>query len=1082
MALGFSSPAFSQETAPAGEKTTAKVTRTAKSKVPTREIKGVVTDMATKAPIPGVHIQSLGNRRYAAMTNDKGEFTIKVPTFETTLYVYSDGFLSQKIAVDKNTTDLQVSIISDHFKTMFTDGTSITASVGSEFSHTTSRTVESDIAERLDGDVRTISRSGTPGYGYSMFIRGLHSLNADAQPLVVIDGIQQDMQYSRVSSHDGEFSDMLLNLNPADVASVQVLKNGTALYGAKGANGVILISTKRGYSQATRIEANVGVGFTLIPNLPDVMDAGEYRNYATEMLGTYPEISTFKGDFKFMSDDKSKFYYEDYHNNTDWTKEVYRTAMVQDYNINVQGGDNVGMYNLSLGFTSDQSNARDNSFNRLNVRFNNDIYILKDLVTRVDMSFTKTNRDVFDDGVLEDLNSAPISAPTFLSLVKSPFLNPYTFNNRTRLISETLSDADDFLTDLDPDLSLANPKAILVNGHDSNKNRTEVTHLNATFGPKFMFNRYLNLMETFSYTYDYNSQRYYRPVGGMPTFTIPNLGPVTSMSKAFSRKETSLVSDTRLDWERIYGPHSFHAYGGLRFLSFSYNENDPTGQYSSGGNDKTPSISNNMQYKLVTGFNDKWKSFTWYGNFDYNYANKYFAQVTLSLESNSRFGKKANGLGMFGVKWGVFPSIQLGWVMSSESWFPKTKAVNYLQVHTGYDMSGNDGISNYAARTSFNLVKYLYNSNGIQLNNIGNDKVKWENTGKFNVGLKSAFLNNRVAFDFDFFFDHTSNLLTLKTINNPVIGVNNYWSNGGSLDNTGFEATISAKPVVMKNFNIEVGGSVGHYTNKVKSLPNDTQLYLDGQKNAKGYLSSAYGVDNIATIIDKPVASFYGYKTKGVYASDAEAKSATPNGYMVMEDATGAKIPFKAGDVRFVDINGDGIIGEADRTIIGDPNPDIYGNIFATINWKHLTLSALFNYSVGNDVFNYERSILEGGSNFYNQTTSLNNRWRGEGQITDVPRIVYGDPMGNSRFSDRWIEDGSFLRLKTLNLTYKIPSSLTWLQGLSIWVEANNLFTITKYLGSDPEFSARNSVLYQGIDPGYMALGRTFTLGMKINL
>ena len=186
--------------------------------------------------------------------------------------------------------------------------------------------------------------------------------------------------------------------------------------------------------------------------------------------------------------------------------------------------------------------------------------------------------------------------------------------------------------------------------------------------------------------------------------------------------------------------------------------------------------------------------------------------------------------------------------------------------------------------------------------------------------------------------------------------------------------------------------------------------------------------------------------------------------------------------MHFVDINGDGEISEADKTIIGNPNPDIYGNIFASIMWKNFTLSLGFNYSLGNDVFNYSRSILEGGNNFYNQTTAMTNRWRQEGQQTDIPRISFDDAMGNSRFSDRWIEDGSYLRLKTLNLSYKVPVNSEWLQGLTIWAEASNLFTLTHYLGSDPEFSASNSVLYQGIDPGNIALSRAFTFGLKINL
>ena len=229
---------------------------------------------------------------------------------------------------------------------------------------------------------------------------------------------------------------------------------------------------------------------------------------------------------------------------------------------------------------------------------------------------------------------------------------------------------------------------------------------------------------------------------------------------------------------------------------------------------------------------------------------------------------------------------------------------------------------------------------------------------------------------------------------------------------------------------------------------------------------------------------FYGYKTEGVFATDAEAAAAGKGGYLYLTDATGAHQSFRAGDVHFTDLNGDGEISEKDKTIIGNPNPDIYGNIFATLTWKNLTLNVGFNYSLGNDIFNYQRSLLEGGFNFYNQTTAMTNRWRSEGQQTDMPRISFEDPMGNSRFSDRWIEDGSYLRLKTVNLTYKVPvpGTWTWLQGLAVWAEANNLFTLTRYLGNDPETSVANAVLYQGIDAGNIALGHTFTMGLRINL
>ncbi len=1052
---------------------------------PTMEVKGICIDAATKAPLAGIMVQALNNRNYTAMTEEDGKFVIKVPTFTTALYVHAPEYLSQHVGLGRPGTELQIELLSDKFRSMYDKTTHIGAMATATMPNTTSQTIETDVEGKLGADVRSISRSGGPGYGSAMFIRGLNSLTANAQPLIVIDGIIQDMQQTRTSLHYGDYTNLLLNINPEDIEKVTVLKNATAVYGAKGGNGVILIETKRGHSMATRIDANIGVGVTMVPRTPEVMNASQYRIYATEMLGTHPDINLYSEPetFRFLVDDPAKYYYSKFHNSTDWKDEVYHSALNQNYNINVQGGDNIGMYNLSLGYTDGQSTARENGFNRLNVRFNTDISIIDRLTTRFDMSYTKINRDVFDNGAPESLLTGTVSSPTFLALIKAPFLNPYTYNNVTRKLSSTLSEADDFLTVLDPDLSLGNPTALLENGSAINKNRSEMTHFNTVIAPRYEFSDALSLLGSFSYTLDRVSQRYYRPAGGMPTFLIDGIGRVQNMAMSMFSKEISVVGDLRLQWTKQLREHFLDAYGGVRFLSFAFDDNQPEGQYSSAGNDKTPNISTNMDFVDATGTDDAWRSLAWYANVDYNYRNRYFAQLSFAVEGCSRFGEDADGgFKLGGVTWGVFPSLQLGWVLSNEEWFPKSSTLNYLLVKAGYDISGNDDINNYAARTSFSVAKYLYRSTAAVLDNIGNNSITWEQTGKMNLGLKAWLLNNRLGIDFDYYMNHTKNLLTLKSFNNPVAGINSYWSNGGSLDNTGFEVTLTAKPVAARNLNVEVGVSAGHYTNKVKTLPNDSRIYLNGQLSAQGYTSSLYGTDNIATIVGEPVGVFYGYKTKGVLATDQEAASAGKGGYLYLVDETGAHQPFKAGDMQFVDINGDGEIGLADKTIIGNPNPDLYGNIFANVNWKNFTLHVGFNYSWGNDIYNYQRSLLEAGSNFYNQTTAMTNRWRTEGQRTDIPRISYGDPMGNSRFSDRWIEDGSYLRLKTVNLTYKVPVNLSWLQGLSIWAEANNLFTLTRYLGNDPETSVNNAVLYQGIDAGNVALGRTLTLGLKINL
>ena len=1049
--------------------------REVKDNFATTMLHGVVVDQVSKKPLAGIQLKVLGYDRYSAMTGADGKFTIKVPEFATTLFVHSPSFMSQQVAINAKDTEkeIQVLMMQEKFRPMYGEGTTYTAQAGFD-ADAKDVTIESDIENILGADVRTVTRSAAPGIGASMFVRGLSSINANAQPLIVVDGVEQDMQQNRLSLHSGQINNILANIAPEDIASVKVLKNATALYGARGGNGVILITTKRGKSMATRIDANISAGVSLVPQLPTMMNASQYRNYATEILGTVPENINRDTpiSFRFLNDDPNNYYYHTYHNDTDWTDYVYDTAMTQNYNISVQGGDDIGMYNLSVGYVKAESTAKNNDFDRMNVRFNTDINILYNLTTKFDISISRTNSKVFDDGAMEDLSAGAITSPTFLSLIKAPIVSPYQYNAIVGGFTSLLCDYDDIYSQLGSGYGLANPVAILNNANGDNKNKAENTYFNVRVEPTWTINNNLSLTSMFSYTLDRNSQRYHRPFVGVPSFEISNLGTVTSMAASLFSKEINVVSDTHIDWKHQYGKHNLAAFGGFKYTYFSFDDNNLKTEYNSTTNDKNPSLSASSGYQHIKGNNDVWKNLQWYGNVDYNYMNRYFATVSLSAEANSRFGAKSGDLDLCGVAWALFPSVQLGWVMTNESWFPKNAGINYLRVNAGYDMSGNDDISNYAARTSLSAVRFNYNAIGLQLTNIGNDEIKWETNHKFNVGLQAYMFNNRLGVDFNYYVNKTKDLLTLQTFKNPIGGINNYWTNGGEIKNEGFELSVTAKPVVTRNWNVEVGASVGHYANKVTKLP-------DGD-----YTSSVYGDNNILTSVGNPVGLFYGYKTAGVFATDAEAKAAGKDGYLYMEDNAGLRNDFKAGDVHFIDQNNDGKISELDKVVIGDPNPDIYGNIFATINYKNLTLTMGWNYSLGNDVYNYQRSILNSGSTFYNQQVAEVAHWRYEGQQTDLPRLAYGDPMGNNRFSDRWIEDGSYLRLKTLNVSYKVPvpGSWTWLQGLTVWAQANNLLTFTKYLGSDPEFSIGNGVLYQGIDCGNIAQGRSFQCGVKINL
>lgn len=1047
---------------------------------PTVNVQGIVVDDATKLPLAGVRVQALGDKRYVAMTDDEGKFTIKVPTFTTSLFVQTPQYLSQQVAIKAGDAQQQISIsmLSSAFTPMYVDGTTITAT-NNFVSDGNGLTIDEEMTEKLGGDIRMNMHSGNLDQGAAMFIRGITSINAGSQPLIIVDGVELDMQHNRLSLHQGDLFNMLSTISPEDIDKVTVLKNATALYGARGAGGVILIETKRGHSMATRIDAKLGVGWTFTPNYPTMMNAAQYRNYAVEQLGTIPEVqqrigsSTNPLQFNFLNDAKDGYYYNTYHNDTDWSDYVYRTALTHNYSINVQGGDDIGMYNLSVAYIQTMKNIKSTSFDRINVRFNTDINLLWNFYTKFDMSFSRSNTNLFDEGVPADLNGGTITSPAFLSLIKSPLLNPYQYNKNINDFTTLLSDADDLYGTLtEGNYSLANPLALMKNGSGERKNRNENTFFNVTVSPTYEFNKEWKLTSHFSYYLNRNSQAYYRPNIGLPSFAIENLGTVYSKTASIFSKEINVLSNTHIDWAKKIGAHDIAATGGFRYNYFSYDNSDIATQYSTKlEDDKNPKLATgNDVYSTVKGADDVWKNMQWYLSGDYNYMNKYFARLSLMAESNSRFGSNADGgVKVAGVKWALFPSVQLGWVITNEDWFPKHSGINYLRLNAGFDMSGNDGISNYAARTSFNTVRYNYTEIGMQLTNVGNEEIKWETTSKFNVGLQAYFLNNRLGFNVDYFIHTTKDLLTLKTFDNPIGGINNYWTNDGKVSNTGFEVGINGKPVSMKDWHLEVGATVGHYKNEVKKLANGD------------YTSSIYGSDNILTAVGNPVGVFYGYKTEGVYSTTEEALA---DGQYIV-DETGAKQYFAAGDIRFVDVNGDKRIDESDKTIIGDPNPDIYGNLFLNLNWKRFTLATNFNYSLGNDVFNYQRSVLNSGATLYNQQVAEIGHWRYEGQQTALPRLCYGDPMGNNRFSDRWIEDGSYLRLKSVMLSFQVPipdSWQSWLQGVSVWAEGRNLLTFTKYTGSDPEFSVSNHQLYQGIDAGTLAQGRVFSMGVKINL
>ena len=1041
----------------------------------TRTVRGRVVDAATKQPVAGAIVRASEIDGYSVLTEDDGTYELRVPLFSTALFVTSPDYNAVRIGLAVGEAQRDAVLYATTFAPDYQAQTNVRRDyTATDFRYTNAINIKDEVQKQLGAQAYTVGHNGTPGVGSVMFLQGLNSLNVNAQPLVVIDDVIVDQQYARTLLHDGFYNDILSAVNPADIERVTVMRNGTALYGAKGANGVILIQTRRNKSMATRITASLSGGVTLEPKYISVMDAAGYRGYASELLKT---TNTRLNSFKFLDERQvlengdPNYYYPIYHQQTDWKDFVYRTAFTQNYGINIEGGDDVANYNLSVGYTNAKSTLKMNDMDRLNVRFNTDITLLKQLSVRFDASFSNQTRNLRNDGAPEGYDEGTPTSPAFLAYVKSPFLSAYSYGRGIFSSDHFDTDKEDYLREALSNYTgynwrLGNPAALLEYSDAENKNHFENSMLNLTVRPRLQFNPNLYLQEHFSYNLVNTNEMFYIPINGTPDYYVTSIGANRQNEvRSLASKQNSVQSDTRVDWHNRYGAHDLHLFGGARINWESFTTNSQVGYNT--GSDKTPFLSGSLLNVDVAGINENWNSMSWYAQAEYNYLTRYFLQANLTVDGSSRFGKDAGGLKLGGVSWGVFPGVQASWVMTNEPWLASVNGLDYLRLSLGYDISGNDDIDYYAARSYFRATQFLHAVSALTYEGIGNTNIQWETTRRLSAAVEANLLNNRISLGLNLFSSTTDNLLTRQSLG-FLSGLDQNWSNGGKLENKGFDISLSGKIIALKDWQWQLGASMGHYKNKISELPDGAQ-YVDNQ---------VYGA-TIRTAVGDAANLFYGYQTNGVFATTQEADDAA---LYVMADNGVDHNFFQAGDMRFVDQNGDHLISEADRVVIGDPNPDLYGNIFTTVAWKRLKLDARFNYSLGNDVYNYMRQQLESGSRFMNQTTALQRRWQVEGQQTDIPRITFQDPMGNARFSDRWIEDGSYLRLKTLTLSYDLPLRSEFIQGLQLWIQGNNLLTFSKYLGSDPEFAMTGSVIGQGIDLGRLAQSRSFVAGVKINL
>ena len=583
---------YAQEEAATDTVTAARPASPIKKNVKTRPVSGRVFAVTSGTPLGGALVSVSGYDGYSALTEEDGTYKLDVPEYATALKITAPDYNTVRVGINQSGKLRDVTMYSNAMRSAYgADDNILNTVVADKFDYSPSLNITSEIGDQLGANVRTISRGGTPGIGNFMMMNGINSLHSNGQPLIVIDGVIVDQQYDRTMVHDGFYNDILTSFNVNEIKSVKVMANGTAIYGAKGANGVILIETKRNTSLATKIDATVSAGITLLPKSLPMMSGSQFKTYASDLLKT---TGTNLSEFQFLTSDPNNYYYNKYNNNTDWNDVIYREAFSQNYGITVQGGDEVASYFLALGYNGAQSVLEDNDVNRLNIRFNTDINMFKHLFIRFDASYSNVTRNLKDQGAPENYDEGTVTSVNYLGLVKSPMLSPYAYSNGK--ISDVAFDNsdEDYLDQAlasigNVNYRLANPASINEYGTAQNKNYFENSYLNIAITPRWQFNKHLSLSSLFSYTLTNTNDKYYVPINGVPDYYVSSIGlTVENEIRSLYSSQNSITSDTKIEWGNQYGAHSIDLLGGFRYMNDRYKVDTQLGYNT--GSDKTPFI------------------------------------------------------------------------------------------------------------------------------------------------------------------------------------------------------------------------------------------------------------------------------------------------------------------------------------------------------------------------------------------------------------------------------------------------------------------------------------------------------------
>lgn len=1021
-------------------------------------ITGTISGMKNNT-VPDVSISVEGVVSRPEVTDSSGLFTITVPDLNATLiltppeiYKPLRYYLGGRNNIEIKLTSADLEDNRDQEKDVIAYSSQRDFITAANFLNTEviqnspSQSVDEYFSGIMPG-IWGIGRSGMPGSGAVSFIRGIHSMNANTQPLYVVDGLPLEIHGVMGSKLDGFSYNPLSGLNPLDITDLTVIKDNTtaSLYGVRGSNGVVLIETLKPTTVQTEIDVSYRTGILSGPeNIPQ-LNSEQYRTYAKEVLMSSRMMEEnfplmYPGLYLKETDEQGFVY----NNNTDWQDVIFRNAVMNDLYFRINGGDEIAKYGLSIGYQDNEGILKNTDFNRFSVRFMGAFNMFNWLKFNVSSNLSSNASH------LKESARSYETSPILSSLLKNPLMIPFEFDADENQIN-VREDVDE--------LGVSNPLSTIEGFEALNRNYRFLTTLRIQGD----ITDHLTINSLVGINFNSLNEKIFKPNLGMELYYDDE---AYNVSSALSNSLYSFAYDNYFTYRRTFDKkHNLLANAGMRINTSKY-QYDWGFAKNSHENDQYITLqSGTANLEELGGNNGNWNRLAFYGNLKYTLLDRYGMTLNTSAEHSTRIGPQAdNVLRISEIPFGIFYGTGFFWRISNEPFLQDVRWIDELKFRLSYGKSGNDDIGNYDAFNYYQVGHYR-NTTGMVSGPITNESLSFEENYHFNLGIDFTTWGNRLSLSAEMFRNKTKNLLVYKTqgfyLGHEFIPVND-----GELENRGWETALFSRLIETKQFSVDIGFSLSHFINEIASISNNAVItpFMGGE-----YISEP----------GSSLLGFYGYRYLGVFSTSEEARNAD----LVNEFG----IPFGAGDAKYEDISGpngemDGVIDIYDKTTIGSPIPDYTGSFNTSIRYKRWSLDIALQGVYGNELYNYVRSVNESMSYIYNQSSAVLNRWQYEGQETNVPRPLWEDPVKNAAFSSRWIEDGSYLRLKNITLSYKVSQQFLAFRNAEFYISGYNLLTATKYLGYDPEFAISFNTMEQGIDYGLTPFTRTLMLGVKFGL